>query len=134
VNTPPAMMLGRLGDIDNDVMMCSGVFLIAATIVRWALASHIRRLTDPGPQVLIRDGVIDAATLRRRFMTCSEIRARLAAQGHAQLERIGLATMDSAGVITVLHPHHSSDHTAHIKIAAPSPRQAPKPPQHRRTS
>jgi uncharacterized membrane protein YcaP (DUF421 family) len=134
VNLLTAVMAGRIGDIDNGVMMCSAVFLIAATVVRWALSGHLRRITDPSPQVLIRNGVIDAATLRRRFMTRSEIRARLAAQGHAQLERIELATIDIDGVITVLHPHRSSDHTARTTIAAPSPRPAPKPRQHRRTS
>jgi hypothetical protein len=61
-------------------------------------------MTDPSPQVLIRDGVINAATLWSCFLARGEIRARLHARCNPRFELIGLATIDLDGVITVVHP------------------------------
>jgi uncharacterized membrane protein YcaP (DUF421 family) len=96
VNLLAAMVISRvdevdIDEVDNAVMMSPAVFLIAATVIRWALSAHLRRMTDPSPQVLIRDGVINAATLRSRFLTRGEIRARLHARGHPRFELIRLA-------------------------------------------
>ena len=66
MNLLAAVVIGRVDEVNNAVMVSSAVFLIAATVIRWALSAHLRRMTDPSPQVLIRDGVINAATLWSR--------------------------------------------------------------------
>jgi hypothetical protein len=63
-----AMVIGRVDEVDNPVMMSSAVSLIGLGHQR-GLTAHLRRMTDPSPPVLIRDGISNGATLRSSFPT-----------------------------------------------------------------
>ena len=47
MNVLAAVVIGRVDEVDNAVMVSSAVFLIAATVIRSALSAHLRRILRP---------------------------------------------------------------------------------------
>jgi uncharacterized membrane protein YcaP (DUF421 family) len=85
-------------------------FLLVATIAGWNLAfdwasfrfAWVRRLVEPKPLQLIRDGRVLRANLRREFVTMDELEAKLRQQGVEDLAEVKLAAMEANGEISII--------------------------------
>jgi hypothetical protein len=105
VNLLAAVVIGRVDEANNAVMMSSAVFLIAATVIRWALSAH------PAPDDRSEPAGAHPRRCHQRGHTVELLsgprrdpRPRLHARCNPRFELIGLATIDLDGVITVVHP------------------------------
>jgi uncharacterized membrane protein YcaP (DUF421 family) len=87
----------------------SGVVLVA-TIAAWNYlldwASYrfegVRRFVEPPPLLLIRDGRVMRANLRREMITVDELKAKLRQQGIEQFSEVKSAYMESDGEISAI--------------------------------
>jgi uncharacterized membrane protein YcaP (DUF421 family) len=85
-------------------------FVLVATIAGWSylldwLCYHcepVRKLLEPRPLELIRDGQLLRAHMRRELVTTEELLAALRAQGLEQPSQVQRATMESDGTISVI--------------------------------
>ena len=96
-------------------------FLLVATIAGWNWLLDftayrfpaVRRLLEPKPLPLIRDGRLLRRNLRREFISAEEIMAKLREKGIDRLEQVKAATMESDGEISVIErgaaPQHEAD-------------------------
>ncbi len=64
--------------------------------------SALRRLLEPRPLALVRDGKPQRRALRKEMISQEELMAALREQGVEKLEQVKLATMESDGEITVI--------------------------------
>lgn len=62
----------------------------------------IRKLVEPKPLSLVRDGRLLPRNLRHEFITVEELMARLREQGIEHLAEVKAATMESDGQISVI--------------------------------
>lgn len=78
--------------------------LIAAhgSVARLRYFPWMRRLVDPPVRVLIRDGELDAANLKRCRLTREDLDAILRQHGHHSPADVHLALFESKGVVSVL--------------------------------
>ena len=70
----------------------------------WA-AFHVpalRRVVEPPPLPLIRDGTMVRRNMRRELVTVDELRAELRAHGIETFEQVKLAFMEAYGEITII--------------------------------
>lgn len=73
-------------------------------LIDW-LAFHVpvlRRVLEPRPLTLVRDGKAQRRALRKEMISQEELMAALREQGVEKLEQVKLATMESDGEITVI--------------------------------
>ncbi|WP_350081078.1 DUF421 domain-containing protein [Aquabacterium humicola] len=92
-----------------------GIVLVA-TIAAWNYAldwasyhsAFLRRLVEPRPVPLVRDGKLLRHNLRRELITRDELDAKLRAHDIERLEDVKLAQLESDGEITVL-PRDAAD-------------------------
>lgn len=79
------------------------VTLIAAhdVVARLRFVPWIRRLVDPPVRVLIRDGQLQQANLRRCRITRSDLDAILREHGRQSPDGVSLAVWESRGVVSV---------------------------------
>ncbi len=79
------------------------VALIAAhdLVARLRFVPWVRRLVDPPVRVLIRDGELDEANLRRCRLTHSDLEAILRQHGHQTPANVRLAVFETRGVVSV---------------------------------
>ena len=78
--------------------------LIAAhdTVARLRYFPWVRRLVDPPVRVLIRDGELDVANLKRCRLTRDDLDAILRQHGHRSPADVRLALFETKGVVSVL--------------------------------
>ena len=85
-------------------------FVLIATIAGWNLLldwltfrfEAMRKLLEPRPLLLVRDGRLQQHNLRRQFVSRDELMAKLREHGVQHLSEIKAAYMESGGEISVL--------------------------------
>jgi uncharacterized membrane protein YcaP (DUF421 family) len=85
-------------------------FVLVATLAGWNWLldylsyrfMSVRRLVEPKPLALVRDGKMLRRNLRRELITTDELMANLREHGIDKLEDVKLATMESDGEISVI--------------------------------
>jgi uncharacterized membrane protein YcaP (DUF421 family) len=70
--------------------------------MRPRIRTCLRRLVDPPPRVLIRDGVVCARQLRLCGITDADLEAVLRQHGHAGASTVSLAVYECKGAVSVL--------------------------------
>lgn len=78
------------------------LILAHAVVTRLRFNPSLRRLIDPPVRVLIRDGEIDDANLRRSGLTRSDLDAILRQHGQMTPERVRLALFEQKGAVSVI--------------------------------
>ena len=84
--------------------------LLVATIVGWNVLidwvafrfETVRRLLEPSPLVLVRDGRILHRNLRREFMSVEDLRGKLREHGIDDLAQVRSARLESDGEVSVI--------------------------------
>ena len=86
--------------------------ILVGTIAGWNYALDwisyhlpvVRRLIEPPPLLLVRNGRINRRALRREMVTNDELMAKLREHGYERLEQVKAVRMEGDGEITVV-PH-----------------------------
>ncbi|MNR44416.1 hypothetical protein D3C85_1631560 [compost metagenome] len=63
---------------------------------------RLERLIDGTPQVLVRDGQVDAALMRKELLSTEDLEAALRAGGCLDVHEVARATIETNGQITVV--------------------------------
>lgn len=109
------LLLVLIADASQNAMaggyesIADGMVLVA-TIAGWNMLMDwvsfrfpaTRRLLEPSPLVLVRDGQMLRRHMRREFVTAEEIMAQLRQHGIERLSQVKLATMESDGSISII--------------------------------
>lgn len=85
-------------------------FVLIGTIAGWSLlldwlcyrSKLVRRLLQPPPLPLVRDGVVIRSNLRREFITLDELQSQLRLQGAVRIKDVQLCQLESDGQISVI--------------------------------
>lgn len=101
-----AAQSGMAGDYRS---VPEGIFL-CATIVSWSYfldwlslrSSRVRRLLEPPPIALVRDGRIQRRNLRQEMISQDELMSNLRVQGIEDLNAIKVAFLEPDGEISVI--------------------------------
>ncbi|MCW5624400.1 MAG: DUF421 domain-containing protein [Burkholderiales bacterium] len=109
------LFLVLLGDASQNAMIGDSTSITDAAIVVSTLAGWntlldwlafrsalARRLLQPRPLALVRNGVIDRRHMRREFLTVDELHAKMREHGVDSLSDVKLATMESDGTISIV--------------------------------
>lgn len=84
-------------------------FAIAWVTTRW---QPLRKLITSSPQVLLRDGVIDAAALRAARLTEAEVRQAVRSSGVGDLADVAVVVLETNGSISVISESQRGDGSA----------------------
>ena len=84
--------------------------VLVATLIGWNLLvdwasfrfEAVRKLAEPPPLLLVRDGRVQHRNMRREFLTLDELQAHLRQKGVEDLARVHKAYMESDGKFSVL--------------------------------
>ncbi len=87
-----------------DGVVALGTLVLLQFVITWAAvrAGWVRRGIKSEPTVLLRDGRLLEDVLRAQRVTASEVRAAVRQHGHARLENVALAILETDGTISVL--------------------------------
>jgi len=101
--------LVQQGVTHNDFSLTGSLLAIAtfafwALVMSWAtyLSPRLETLLDGRPQVIIRDGVIIEANLRRDRITRAEVEAEMRLAGIARLGDVAWAILETQGKISFI--------------------------------
>ena len=91
--------------------------ILVGTIIGWNFlldwAAYrfpiFRRLAEPRPMTLVRNGRIERRNLRREFITVDELTAKLREHGIEHLQDVKLACVESDGEISVIRARGDQD-------------------------
>lgn len=94
----------------GDYRSISDGFLLIATLASWSYLCDwaafrspvIRRLLEPRPLLLVRDGAPLRANMRRELITLEELDAKMREQGVPRLQDVHRAYLENNGEISVL--------------------------------
>jgi uncharacterized membrane protein YcaP (DUF421 family) len=94
----------------GDYTSITDGFLLVVTIVGWSyaldwLAYHnapFRRLVQPPPMLLVKDGQLQRRNLAQQLITVDELRSHLREQGIDDLSQVRSAYMEENGQISVI--------------------------------
>jgi len=103
-------MAGSYQSISEGLVLVSTI-LGWNWLMDWA-AFHfnaVRRLSEPGPLVLVRRGRMIARNMRREFITTPELMASLREQGVDKLADVKIARMEPDGQISVIRQQGKGD-------------------------
>jgi uncharacterized membrane protein YcaP (DUF421 family) len=109
------LLLVLIADASQNAMaggyesIADGMVLVA-TIAGWNVLMDwvsfrfpaTRRLLQPGPLVLVRDGQIQHRNMRREFVTREELMSQLRQAGVERLSQVKRALMEADGSISVI--------------------------------
>lgn len=96
-------MAGEYRSISDGLVLISTIIAWNAGIDWLAFRfPRLRRLIEPRPLLLVRDGRIQRRNLRREFITNEELRAKLREQGVEDLSEVHMAYLESDGEVSVL--------------------------------
>ncbi len=101
---------GMSGGYDSITDGC----ILVATLAGWNyildwLSFHFpaaRRVIQPPPLALIRNGQLQRKTMRRELITAEELQAKLREQGVESIDEIKIAYMEENGEISLLRYDH----------------------------
>lgn len=109
------LFLVLIGDASQNAMIGDSISIADAAIVISTLAgwnmlldwlsfrsSLARRLLQPMPLPLVKNGVVDFRHMRREFLTMDELHAKMREHGVDSLSGVKLATMESDGTISIV--------------------------------
>ncbi|GAA5235842.1 DUF421 domain-containing protein [Verticiella sediminum] len=96
----------------DDSTLLSGITVVA-TIVFWSIivdrlgyySPRVRRWLEPGQVLLVKDGEILRAGLRKEYLTEDELLAELRAAGVGDLDEVHRAYIEADGRISVIRRH-----------------------------
>jgi uncharacterized membrane protein YcaP (DUF421 family) len=74
-------------------------YLLDWACFHWA---PVRRLLQPPPLPLVRDGIVNRANMRRELVTMEELQAAMHQQGVDDIRNVKAARMEGDGRITVV--------------------------------
>jgi len=85
-------------------------FIVVGTIAAWNYAldwisyhsSLVRRLIEPPPLLLVKNGKPNRRAMRRELVTTDELLAKLREHGFERLDQVKAVRMESDGEITVV--------------------------------
>ncbi|HEU5283269.1 MAG TPA: YetF domain-containing protein [Burkholderiales bacterium] len=91
-------------------------FILVGTIAAWSylidFASYrsqaLRRLLEPQPLPLVRDGRLERRNLRSEFMSRDELLAQLREKGVERIEDVKVAYMESDGSVSVIQKENAA--------------------------
>jgi uncharacterized membrane protein YcaP (DUF421 family) len=101
-------------------------FILVGTIAAWNYAfdwatfrfAAVRRILEPKPLELIRNGKVLRSNMRREFVTMDELNSKLRQQGIEDLAEVKRAAMEPDGDISIIkRDGSSSDNTPKGKAA-----------------
>ena len=92
---------------DNSLVggLISAITLIACHVGLAQLTfrfAWMERLIDGAPQVLVRDGQVDTALMRKELLSTDDLEAALRAGGCLHVHEVERATIETNGTITVV--------------------------------
>lgn len=92
---------------DNSLVggLVSALTLIGCHVMLAQLTfrfQRLERLIDGTPQVLVRDGQVDAALMRKELLSTDDLEAALRAGGCLDVHEVARATIETNGQITVV--------------------------------
>jgi len=101
--------LVQQGVTHNDFSLTGSILAIAtfafwALVMSWAtyLSPRLETLLDGRPQVVIRNGELIQANLRRDRMTLAEVEAEMRLAGIAQMQDVAWAILETQGKISFI--------------------------------
>lgn len=101
--------LVQQGVTHNDFSLTGSILAIAtfafwALVMSWAtyLSPRLETLLDGRPQVIIRDGALIEANLRRDRITRSEVEAEMRVAGIAHMNQVAWAILETQGKISFI--------------------------------
>jgi uncharacterized membrane protein YcaP (DUF421 family) len=103
-------MAGEYTSITDGMVLVST--LIAWNVFLDWLSFHfswLRRLAEPGPLMLIRNGRMLRRNMRIEFITEEELRSKLREEGVESLEQVKNAYMESDGQISIIQKKDRSE-------------------------
>jgi uncharacterized membrane protein YcaP (DUF421 family) len=91
--------------------------VLVSTLIAWNVFldwlsfrfSWLRRLAEPGPLMLIRNGRMLKRNMRIEFITEEELRSKLREEGVESLEQVKSAYMESDGQISIIQKKDRSE-------------------------
>lgn len=86
----------------------------------WRFAS-LRRLLEPRPLPLVRDGQLLRRNMRREFITVEELMSQLRQHGLDSLEQVKTAIMENDGQISVIRRDGASPPDPAARKQPPGP-------------
>ena len=117
------MLLVLIADAASNAMsggydsITDGCILVA-TIAGWNYLLNwmsftfpgVRRLIQPAPQALVRNGKVQRKTMRQELITIDELQSKLREQGVENITELKIAYLEEDGEISVLrHDNHVSE-------------------------
>lgn len=116
------LLLVLLADASQNAMsggyttLAEGMVLVA-TIVAWNYAldwssyrfDSVRRLVEPRPLLLVRNGRVLRGNLRQEMVSLDELHSKLRQQGVDELARVKTAFMEPDGSISVVQWRQGDD-------------------------
>lgn len=107
-----ALIIADLASVpmqDNGIPLTSGIIpiivLLALSTILSVLAAkslRFRALMCGRPSIVVRDGVVQEAELRRNRLTIDELMEELREQGYADFQSVKLAVLETGGRLSVL--------------------------------
>lgn len=112
---PDVLFIVLVADAAQNAMageyksIADGIVLLG-TLVFWNVAldwiawrsPRARRLIEPPPMPLVRDGKLQRRNLKREWITPDEVMAKLREQGIDDIRRVRIATLEADGELSVL--------------------------------
>jgi len=84
-------------------------FVVALTSSRW---TALRRTITAEPTVLLRDGELDEAALRRTRLNPSEVRQAVRSSGIGDLGKVAIVVLEANGKLSVISSDKAGDLSA----------------------
>jgi uncharacterized membrane protein YcaP (DUF421 family) len=78
----------------------------------------LERMVEGDPDILIENGVIDTARLRKELITPNELMAAAHKQGFASLDEVDLAVLDPGGTISFCAKRPTPEIARHAELVA----------------
>jgi uncharacterized membrane protein YcaP (DUF421 family) len=100
-------IIGRTATATDAPWLTGAAALVTLLLAHVALSrlpflGPVRRLAEPPVRVLVRDGRVDATTLRRCGLTRADLDSTLRLHGHPPVEEVHLALFEPGGGVSVL--------------------------------
>src|SRR5919201_119086 len=110
--------------IGNDNSVLGGVVgAMTLLATNWLVVRYLYvhpaldRKLEGEPAVLVRNGQVLEANLRRELITEDELRAAIRRQGVESLDQVRLALLETSGTISVLAKHPTPDEALELALA-----------------
>lgn len=118
-NTVQNAIIGDDNSVSGGLLGAATLLLVNYMLVRY-LYGHPRldRLVEGGPAVLIEDGVIQAACLRRELITTVELQTAAHKQGFGTIDQIDRAVLDPGGSIAFFAKEPAPELRRHEELIA----------------